>query len=142
MDMKKLSEYSRRNLFPSQLCHWPCFKILSRTPKRGNVLLFEPQGQTLPLDLIPLLNLLNTRFFLLYIFSEEIKKKTKVWQAVLSLAKRLRHNALLVPHKPPFGTYSDSFWPDCILSCEIAFFFFFPVFLFSFENILCFYIFT
>lgn len=52
-----------------------------------------------------------------------------------SLAKRLRHNDLLVPHKTPFGTYSDSFWPVWIPSCEIAFFFFFSFFCFFWKNI-------
>jgi len=51
-----------------------------------------------------------------------------------SLAKRPRHNALFGPHKPPFGTYSDSFWPVCTPSYEIAFFFFFPIFCFLLKN--------
>lgn len=58
----------------------------------------------------------------------------------ISLAKRLRHNDLLVPRKPPFRTYSDSFWPVCIPSCKIAFFFFFPVFLFLLKIYLWFWV--
>jgi len=56
----------------------------------------------------------------------------------ISPAKRLRHNGLLLPRKPPSGTYSDSFWPACIPSCKIAFFFFFLVFLFLLKIYLCF----
>ena len=52
----------------------------------------------------------------------------------MSLSKRLRHNGLLVPHKPPFGTYSVSFCPVCIPSFEIAFFFFFPIFCFLWKR--------
>ena len=70
----------------------------------------------------------------LYILPKEIIKRKQGRTCWISLSKRLRHNGLLVPHKPPFGTYSVSFCPVCIPSFEIAFFFFFPIFCFLWKR--------
>jgi len=79
----------------------------------------------------------STRLFITSIVGLFAKKKkeNKARPGCFCLAKRLRHNVLLVPRKTPFGTYSVSFWPARIPSCQIAFFFFFPLFCFLWKNI-------
>ena len=73
-------------------------------------------------------------FFTLYCFQKK-EKENEARPGCFRLAKRLRHNVLLVPRKTPFGTYSVSFWPTRIPSCKIAFFFFFAFFCFLWKNI-------
>jgi hypothetical protein len=63
------------------------------------------------------------------------KKKTKLVRAGSACPKDYGIMFCSITRKPPFGTYSVSFWPVCIPSFKTAFFFFFPFFCFLWKNI-------